>query len=150
MSKIQRNLITCRKTIMKTESRRFDRLREDFLRKLIKTKKNEQNKKQIKKIKLVLKKLKGKQCVNNLRPAAKHTKHLLSFLAILSPLQGFKIHRKITKRNSKLRSHAGWTSIQQSCIWNGSRLCFRQLTNTLQLCERKDKFALTRSPHYLR
>jgi len=59
--------------------------------------------------KKVLKKIKGKQRLNNLRPGAKHT--LVMLLDILSPLQGFKMHRVIKKGNSKLRSHAGWTII---------------------------------------
>ena len=45
--------------------------------------------------KKVLKKIKEKQRLNNLRPGAKHT--LVMLLDILSPLQGFKMHRVIKK-----------------------------------------------------
>ena len=45
--------------------------------------------------KKVLKKIKGKQRLNNLRPGAKHT--LVMLLDILRPLQGFKMHRVIKK-----------------------------------------------------
>ena len=43
----------------------------------------------------MLKKIKGKQRLNNLQPGAKHT--LVMLVDILSPLQGFKMHRVIKK-----------------------------------------------------